>query len=118
MLSLCAHRLLIVLVALLFAAGHGHQVLGQFEIHHHHGLEVHALGEVHEHEGDEQHEDGEDPDQDGDHMLTCHAALAAVPADGSVVIVVVRSVRLVGMHAEAMPEAPVAGIDYPPQLVG
>jgi hypothetical protein len=24
----------------------------------------------------------------------------------------------VGMHAEAMPEAPVAGIDYPPQLVG
>ena len=116
MLLLRTQRLLIAIVTLLFAAGHGHQVLGQYEVHHHHGLEMHTLGEVHEHEGGEHHEDESDPLADADHMLAHHSALAAVQPGIVTLIVLVAAIPLVDVSAEVMPEAPVVGIDYPPQL--
>ena len=113
-----AHRLLLLCVALLFAVGHAHQVLGQYEAHHHHGLETHVLGAVHGHDGGEHHEDEGDSEKDSDHMKSCHAVVAAVSEQIISMIVARHSVALAAVCAEAMPEAPVAGIDYPPQLVG
>ena len=113
-----AHRLLFLLVALLFAVGHAHQVLGRFEAHHHHGLEMHALGDVHDHEGGEHPEDDGDSEKDSDHMESQHATVEAVPEQIISIVVALHSVARVDLSAETMPEAPVAGIDYPPQLVG
>ena len=112
------HRLLLLLVALLFAAGHAHQILGRVEAHHHHGLETHALGAVHDHDGGEHQEDEGDSEKDSDHMKSDHAAVGAVPATIISMVVALHSVARVDLSAETMPEAPVAGIDYPPQLVG
>ena len=114
----CAPRLLFLAVALLFAVGHAHQVFGRFEAHHHHGVETHALGDVHEHEGSEHHEDEGDSEKDSDHMKMDHATVVAVPAQIISLVVALHSVARVDLSAETMPEAPVAGIDYPPQLVG
>jgi hypothetical protein len=112
------HPLLLWLVALLFGAGHGHQVLGQFETHHHHGWEVHSSGEAHPHDDGEHHGDEGDPDQDSHHMNTHHVVVAVIPAPAVVMIVAPLPVVLAELSAEAMPEAPVVGIDHPPQLVG
>ncbi len=114
--SLRTHRLLLLLVALLFAVGHAHQVLGRFEAHHHHGVETHTLGDVHEHEGGEHHEDDGDSEKDSDHMMMDHATVADVPAQIISMVVALHSVARVDLSADMMPEAPVAGIDYPPQL--
>lgn len=107
------HRLLMLLVALLFAAGHAHQVFGRFELHHH------DLGiAAHNHDGDEQDHHDRDGQKDAEHMLADHAVIAVVPALIVSPIVAMHAVALVDMSAEAMPEAPVAGIDHPPQLIG
>lgn len=116
--SLRNHRLLLLLVALLFAVGHAHQVLGRFEAHHHHGMETHMLGDVHEHEGGEHHEDDGDSEKDSDHMMMDHATVADVPTQIISMVVALHSGACVDLSADMMPEAPVAGIDYPPQLVG
>jgi len=51
-------------------------------------------------------------------MLEHDAVVGLVPAAIIPMIVALNSVALVDMSAEAMPEAPVAGIDHPPQIVG
>ena len=110
------HRLLLILVALFFAAGHAHQVFGQFKTHHHHGWEMHSLGEVHEHEGGEHHEDHGDPERESEHMLRDHMVVGIAPAHLTLMIAARHAVSLGNMRTESMPEAPVAGIDLPPQL--
>jgi hypothetical protein len=114
----CAPRLLFLAVALLFAVGHAHQVLGRFEAHHHDSVEEHAVGDLHDHDGGEHHEDGGDSEKDSDHMKMDHATVADVPAQIVSMVVALHSVERVDLSADAMPEAPVAGIDYPPQLGG
>lgn len=118
-MSLLRHRrVLLLLTALFFGVGHGHQVLGQFEAHHLHGLDTHSIGEVHNHEGGEHDEDEGDTGKDADHMLAHHATLAVVSASVISVVVTLHSVALVDWSILTMPDAPVAGIDHPPPLGG
>ena len=112
--SLRNHRFLLLLVALLFAMGHAHQVLGRFESHHHDA----DLAEHRDHDGDEHDQHDGDGKKDAEHMLEHDAVVGLVPAPIIPMIAALHSVTLVDISAEAMPEAPVAGIDYPPQLVG
>ena len=108
--------LVLIVATFLFAVGHGHQILGQFEAHHHHGWEMHSLGEVHEHEGGEHHEDHGDPGKDSDHMLADHMVTAIAPAPVIAMVIALQKAALVAVIAETVPEAPVAGIEHPPQL--
>ena len=103
-------RLLFVLIAIFFAIGHGHQLLGQFEKHDH--------GSPY----DQQHSSG-DADSDhqetsNTHSLVDHATAAVIPL--TIVVVEVSSTvfALYGESTVTLPDAPVLGIDHPPQLVG
>ena len=116
MSSISRYRGLLWAVAALFALGHAHQILGQFETHHHHGFETHIAGDVHHHEGGEHHEDQGDPGKDADHMAGDHASVGVVPAQIVGLVIAAHPVALVDLGAEAMPDAPVAGIDHPPQV--
>ena len=110
-------RLLLLFAALLFAVGHFHQVLEKFEAHHH-GIEMQTHEERDEHNGGA-HDEGEGEKQkDADHMLTGHVMMAVMPALMVPPIVAMHGVALVGVSAVEMPEAPVVGIDHPPQLRG
>ena len=51
-------------------------------------------------------------------MNSVHATVATVPEQIISMIVAQLSVALVDLSTATMPEAPVAGIDHPPQLVG
>lgn len=104
-------RLLLLFVALIFAVGHAQQVLGKFQAHHHE-IEMHAVGERDDHHG------GGDEQKDADHMLADHVVIAVVPASMVPPIVAMHGVALVDVRAVEMPEAPVVGIDHPPQLRG
>jgi len=114
MSPLRTHRWLLLLVALLFAVGHAHQAFGRFELHHH-GAEI---AEHHDHDAGEQSQHDGDGKKDAEHMLEHDAVVGLVPAAIIPMIIALNSVALVDMSAEAMPEAPVAGIDHPPQIVG
>lgn len=110
------NRLILLFVSLLFAVGHAHQVFGRFEAHHH-GVETHTLGDVHEHQGGDHHDDNGDSEKNSDHMKSDHAMVVAVPTQIISVMGVLHSAARMELSAETMPEAPVAGIDYPPQLI-
>ena len=112
MSSLRTHRLLLLFVALLFAVGHAHQVFGRYELHHHDA----EMAEHHDHDADEPDQHDGDGKKDADHMLEHDAVVGLVPAAIIPMIVALHSVALVDLSAEAMPDAPVAGIDSPPQL--
>ena len=121
MLLLRTHHLLRLLVALLFALGYAHQIFGRYELHHHGAVIVGHLDDAaaaeHDHE-DEEHDHHDDNEQrNADHMCE-HASLAAVlPALIVPMVVAQDSVALVVVSAGEVPEAPVAGIDHPPQLI-
>ena len=110
---ICSHRTLVFFVMLLFGAGHAHQVFGRFVTHHHDAecvLEHHA--------GDEERHHNGDSSKDAEHMDE-HASLAGVvPPWIAPMIVTLHSMALVDVSPVEMPEAPVAGIDHPPQLIG
>ena len=110
-------RLLFLFAALLFAVGHAHQVLGRFEAHHH-GFEMRTVSEMDDHDTGAHDEDHGDRQKDADHMVADHAVIAVVPALMVPPIGVMHGAALVDVRAVEMPEAPVAGIDHPPQLRG
>ena len=110
------NRLLLILTALLFAAGYGEQVFGRFEAHHHHGAEVHSDATVESHEGEQHHGEDGDGQRDADHRLDHLAAIGTLPPVVFSLIVNVEVVALVEWRAVNRTEAPVLGIDYPPQL--
>src|SRR5215213_3411582 len=100
------HRLLLLLVTLLFAAGHAEQVLGRFLAHHHQGQ--YSAGHD---EGEEKGDDDGDGKKDAEHKWQ-HASPAAVMQRTLPVAVTAKVVALVKVGAVEMPEAPVAGIDH------
>lgn len=111
------HHFLIFIGALLYVAGHVHQVLGKYEAHHH-GIEMQTGEERNGHHSGTHNESDEEKQKDADHMLAAHGVMAVMPALMVPPIVAMHGVALVGVRAVEMPEAPVVGIDHPPQLRG
>ena len=112
MSSLRNMRVFLLLVVLLFAFGHSHQVLGRFNPHHHHadivGHSSHS----------DRHSPGDDQQKDAEHMAEHIAVVAIVipalaPALGTLHV-------LGSVDSGAVPKAeprPVR-IEHPPQLIG
>lgn len=105
------HHLLLLLVALLFAVGHLDLVLGSYDSHHH---DAEVTGHHDENAGGQHEGSGE---EDADHMLQHDGVVGVMPAI-TPKIIAPCSITLMDISILTMPEAPVAGIDYPPQLVG
>ena len=105
-------RLFLLLVSLLFAVGHSHQVFGQFQAHHH-DIEVVA---DHQHQDSDDHRHDGDEEKDAEHMAE-HAAFAAiVPALFIPARMKLHPLAPVNLVAARTLEPRPAGIDHPPQL--
>ncbi len=110
-----SHPLVAVLVVLLLAVGHGEQIFGQFA-RHHHEWQAHRDAEASGPKGAD-HQQGEGDPKRGDNCCLEHLnVIGAVPSVMFALIVNRQQVGLVATSVASRVEAPVRGIDYPPQL--
>ena len=105
-----SRRLFLLLVILLFAVGHGHDVLGKF-VHHHHCEMPHQSS----HSGQQQ-DDDDDDDDDADHLIEHHCTVAIMPVFQLMPIDELPLTGSIEIPAEIMPETLPGEIEVPPQI--
>ena len=107
--------LLLLLVALLFTAGYGHQIFWKYVSHHDGGAAAECAGGLH-HDRDD---GGSFPGGDGHpgHPCCGHHVVVAVLMEFTVAVASeLMAVGVLDLISDATPEAIPPGIDYPPQL--
>ncbi|MEO5722095.1 MAG: hypothetical protein ABIR71_11575 [Chthoniobacterales bacterium] len=109
-------RQFLLLVALLFAVGHSHQMFGRFLLHHH---DVAAAAAHHSHQDtDADHRPDRHDQEDAEHTAE-HAAFAAImPALFLPARTESHLLARIEVASVRVSEPRAAGIDHPPQLVG
>lgn len=102
--------MLLALVALFFAIGHAHQVFERFEAHTHSGA-----AHPHDHDPSED-SDHEDPVNGNDHSAWHHLVTAVIDVAQEPLITRLEMLSMVESVAVLPPDAPVLGIEHPPQI--
>ena len=118
------NRWVLVVVAMLFAVGHGYEESGKFFAHHHGPAHQHGHGGVDGgrpaddagRPGANPHQDSPGPLTDADHCLAHHGVVALLPTVPVLPGVDFHHVSLHAAVVKRAPEAPAVGIDHPPQL--
>ncbi len=108
-------RPFLLLVALLFALGHSHQMFGRVQLHHHDAVAAKAH---HPHaDTDPGHPPDQHDQQDAEHMAE-HAAFAAIAPGFEAPVAIDWQLLAVVSVVSARGFEPLAvGIDHPPQLL-
>lgn len=114
MRRLFANPLLLLIAALLFTAGYGHQIFGKY-MPHHHGAE-HA-DHHHTDGGGDDDDDDDQPASDGEHFAGHHCVVAVFSDFTLPLVGELLEVGEMGVSLETMPEAVPPGIEVPPQLI-
>ena len=108
MRRLFANPLLLLIAALLFTAGYGHQIFGKYVPHHH--------GAKHADRYAEDDDDDDQPVNDPGHGAGHHCVVAVFSDFTLLPVGELLALGEMGVILEAMPEAVPPGIDVPPQL--
>ena len=112
MRRLFTNPLLLLITALLFTAGYGHQIFGKY-VPHHHGTERADLHHTDDGGGDD---NDDQPAGDADHFAGHHCVVAVFSDFTLPLVGELLEVGEMGVIVEMMPEAVPPGIEVPPQL--
>ena len=112
---LLQRRFLLTLIAICFAIGHGHQLFEQFE-NHGHGLPNQQADYLQQDDSSSNDADSDPQNSSDTHVLVEHGASAVIPLAAILAALRSAAFALHGETATTLPDAPVLGIEHPPQL--